>query len=131
MGSRDMSAAEDVRDRQERAAKNQSLFREVNERVKDVNESFHTATFALSDWVCECANDTCVERIEMSSQEYDAIREQPARFLVATSDDHVWPDVERVVERHENYWIVEKFELAATIAEREDPRANGSSPRER
>jgi hypothetical protein len=33
-----------AQDRQERAAKNQSLFREINERVRDINESSYVFT---------------------------------------------------------------------------------------
>jgi hypothetical protein len=115
---------DDVHVRQERAAKNQSLFREVNERVKDVNDRFHVFT-ALTDWVCECANDTCTERIEMRGTEYEHIRSKGERFFVAPADEHVWPDVERVVERYDGYWVVEKIELGATLAKQVDPRSDG------
>jgi hypothetical protein len=119
-----MKSQEDVRDRQARAARNQSLFREVNERVKDVNDNFHAFT-SVSDWVCECANDTCVERIKMATQEYEHVRAHPAWFFVVPSNEHVWPDAERVIERHDNYWVVEKIELAAEIAAKQDPRSDG------
>jgi hypothetical protein len=109
--------------RHERAAKNQSLFREVNERVRDMNEASHLFT-TLSDWVCECATDTCIERLSLSCRAYEAIREHGARFLVAPGDEHVWPDVERVVEMHDEYWVVEKVERAAEIAMRADPRSH-------
>src|SRR3954467_3559596 len=117
-----MSQQEDVRERQKRAAKNQSLFREVNERVKDVNDHWKGFT-SLGEWLCECANETCTERIEMSGDEYEKIREQGACFFVAPSDDHVWPDVERVVERRDAYWIVEKIDVAGQIAKEQDPHA--------
>lgn len=122
-----MASTEDVRDRQEKAAKNQSLFREVNERVKDVNDQFHAHT-AVSDWVCECANDTCVERIKMTGQEYEHIRSAGERFFVVPSDEHVWPDVDRVVSRHATFWIVEKLELAAEVARDLDPRSDDPLP---
>ena len=119
-----MPSAENVRDRQARAARNQALFREVNERVKDINDRFHAYT-SLSDWVCECANDDCVERIEMASRDYERIRDAGERFLVAPGDEHVWPDVERVVDRQETFWVVEKIELGAEIAKENDPRSGG------
>lgn len=119
-----MEAQDDVRERQRRAAQNQSLFREVNERVKDVNDSFHVFT-SLGDWVCECANDDCFERIEMSTGEYERIRGQGSRFFVAPNEQHVWPEAERVVERFPDYWIVEKIELAAEIAETTNRRSHG------
>jgi hypothetical protein len=40
--------------RRDRAAKNQSLFREVNERIDELSGS---ATFLTFIW--ECANETC------------------------------------------------------------------------
>jgi hypothetical protein len=117
-----MQRDEDTSERQERAARNQSLFREVNERIKNVNDGFHVFT-TLNDWVCECAIDSCVERIEMTTQEYEHVRQNGARFFVAPKDEHVWPEAERVVERLPNYWIVEKIELGARIAEKMDPRS--------
>ena len=119
-----MAVTEDIHDRQRRAAKNQSLFREINERVKDLNDRFSAVT-ETAEWICECANDTCVERIAMSANEYEAVRGDGARFFVAASDEHVWPDVEEVAERNDRYWIVEKIGLAAEIAEQADPRSNG------
>jgi hypothetical protein len=115
---------EDLVDRQERAARNQGLFREINERVNDVNDRFEGFT-TVSEWLCECANDTCAERVELATQEYEQVRADGARFFVAPSDEHVWPDVERVIERHPNYWVVEKVERGAKIARQRDPRAAG------
>ena len=119
-----MAPLEGLAGRQERAAKNQSLFREVNERVRDLNERFHLFT-ALGDWVCECANEECVERIEMTVREYERVRSTAQRFVVSSADEHVWPDVERVVERLPNYWIVEKVGMSGEIAEQMDPRSDG------
>ena len=42
----------------------------------------------------------------MESSDYEAIRKDEDRFFVAPSNEHVWPDVERVIERHNDYWIV-------------------------
>jgi hypothetical protein len=107
-----------------RAGKNQSLFRDINERVREVNQA-HAFQFLLSDWICECADQACTERIEMSLEQYEKVRERPTRFVVAPSKEHVVPDVERVAEKHERYWVVEKFGEAAAVAEQLDPRSNG------
>jgi hypothetical protein len=96
----------------------------VNERVKDVNDSFHVFT-SLSDWVCECANETCTERVEMTAQEYEQVRRSGNQFFVVPRDEHVWLEAENVVARHANFWVVEKIELAADIAIELDPRADG------
>jgi hypothetical protein len=103
------------------AARNQSSFREINERVKDLNEGF-SLVLPLGEWVCECADTLCVERIELSAQEYEAIRENGTRFFVAPGEDHVWPDVEQVTERNERYWVVEKLGEAGRLSASFDPR---------
>jgi hypothetical protein len=119
-----MSISEDQSDREARAAGNQSIFREINERIEDLNEGF-SLVLPVGEWVCECASDTCTERVEMTAEQYEAIRKNGAHFFVAASDEHVWPDVERVVERNDHYWIVEKIGQAGEIAKDADPRADG------
>jgi hypothetical protein len=118
-----MSATQDQQGRGIRAAKNQSLFREINERVKDLNEAFSDVTEG-GDWVCECANESCTERVEMSVEEYEEVRAGGARFFVAPSDDHLWPDVEHVTARMNHYWVVEKFGDGGRLAEEADPRSS-------
>jgi hypothetical protein len=88
-----MTVSEESREREVRAAQNQSLFREINERVKDLNEGF-SLVLPIGEWVCECANEACTQRISMSAQEYETIRSDGVRFFVAPSEEHVWPDVE-------------------------------------
>src|SRR2546423_12928653 len=107
-------------DRAARAAKNQALFREINERIESLNEAFGDI-LPVSEWVCECADDTCVERFVMTVDAYEKIRAHPARFPVLPG--HEVPGVERVVERHEGYFVVEKLGEAKTIATSLDPRS--------
>ena len=104
-----------------RVAENQALFREVNERVRDLNETLPPTL--VSTWICECANTGCVERVELAPEEYEAVRAHPARFLVYPDDTHVVADVERIVTRYERYWVVEKLGEGRRIAVEEDPRA--------
>jgi hypothetical protein len=117
-----MSVAEDLGSR---AAKKQSLFREINERVKQLNEGF-SMVLPVGEWICECADDTCVERIELSAAEYEAVRNDGTHFLVAPGDEHVFLDVELVTERNDRYWIVEKFGTAGEMAGKVDPRLHQS-----
>jgi hypothetical protein len=94
-----------------KAAKNQSLYREVNERIKNLGHSISHAKF-----VCECARPDCSETIEMSLEEYEEIRCIPHHFLVIAGQDHFFPDVERIFETHPGYWVVEKFGQSAVEA---------------
>jgi hypothetical protein len=97
----------------------------VNERIEGLNSDFSLITPDSGDWVCECANEHCVDVVQMSVAEYEAVRAKPNRFVVMPDDGHVWPDVEHVVKRTDRYWIVEKFGFGQVLAEETDPRARG------
>jgi hypothetical protein len=112
-----------VGERETRAAKNQAMFREVNERVKELNDPTEGHPgLVLFDWVCECAHETCVERIALTLREYESVRGVPTHFGVAASNEHFLPDVERIVSTYPRYWVVEKEGLAGVIAANLDRR---------
>ena len=102
------------REREVRAARNQSMFRSVNEKMAELNDSFgaSTGTYAIA---CECADTGCLATLELTSKAYEAVRSEPRRFAVRPG--HVIPDVERVVEEFDNYAVVEKVHLAGAVAE--------------
>jgi hypothetical protein len=104
----------DQDDRAIRAARNQALFRAVNEKVEEVNAAFATVTadFAIA---CECADVDCIETLKISPAEYEAVRANPRRFAVLR--DHIYPDVEEVVRTSKQYVVVEKTAKAAQIVE--------------
>jgi hypothetical protein len=122
-----MTASGDSIDRGARAGINQSIFREINERVKELNDNSELL-LAVGEWLCECARRECSERIEMTPEEYERVRQDGARFFIAPSEEHVWLDVEQVVERRERYWVVEKVGVAAVYAEKKDPRNGDEGP---
>jgi len=76
------------------------------------------------DLICECSDTGCTAHLSMSPAEYEAVRADPRRFVVLPGHE-AGPDVERVVERHEEYLVVEKRGDAARRAEETDPRENG------
>jgi hypothetical protein len=105
-----------------RHGRTQSMFRDVNERVRKINTDFGVP---LGDWVCECADSACTERIALTAEEYEAIRANPRRFAVASSYDHVVREVEKVVEQEIGFWVVEKGGPAGELAVKVDPRRVG------
>jgi SpoU rRNA methylase family enzyme len=104
------------------SAKDQALFREVNERLKTLNEAFEQVT-RDSEFLCECANRDCMEHIVMTLPEYEKIRQVPVHFLVLPGSHHIFSDIERIVEEHDGYVVVEKFGEAGAMAARLDPRS--------
>lgn len=113
-----MTETED--DRQRRLGVNESLFREVNERMEDLARTFGEGP--LADFICECGNSECTERLRLPLAEYEAVRAEPTRFVVANG--HVLPEIERVVASSDLYTVVEKVEPdAARAAAALDPRS--------
>lgn len=108
-------------ERAEHRARSQSLFRDVNERVKAINESF-SIVVPLGDWVCECGNQACSDRVGLTLEEYEAIRSDPTRFCVAPS--HVDLAIEDVIDENDRFWVVQKRGLAAKLTTSVDPRAS-------
>jgi hypothetical protein len=109
---------------QDRVARNQSRFREINERIEPSNAAHTWVDPPFADWVCECARTDCSIAVRLTVAEYESVRSDPAKFLVAPGDEHVVPEIEQVVERTERYWVVEKLGHAGDVAEDLDPRAD-------
>jgi hypothetical protein len=107
--------------RSERAARNEAVFRRVNERLEEVNTAFQSVVEG-GEFVCECADIGCVERIELTLPQYEALRSVPTHFIVKPGHELVTE--ERVVEKHEDYLIVEKIGLAGERAAELDPRSD-------
>jgi len=109
-----------MRPGERRAGENEVLYREVNERVRELNATFGVEEEHV-DFVCECERLDCTERMSMSVAEYERIRGDARRFAVRPGHDV--PQVERVVEENERFVVVEKVEGGpAELAEAEDPR---------
>jgi len=106
-------AATSSDERDIRAARNQAMFRAVNDKIHEVNESFAvlTDTFSIA---CECANPHCVEIIEIAPSEYEAIRANPRRFAVLPG--HEDKTLEHVVAEADGYVVTEKEGKAAETA---------------
>jgi 5-bromo-4-chloroindolyl phosphate hydrolysis protein len=107
-------------ERLERAAQNQSLFRDVNEQLQDLASTFQEVS-GTTVFACECADLACVDQIQMTVDEYEAVRSDPNRFAVAPG--HVYPDVENVLQETERFVVVAKIGKGAEIAAEADPRS--------
>ena len=90
-----------------RIGRNEDLFRKVNEQIEGVNETFGAFTGTMSI-VCECGKTECMEQFELTFDAYRDLRADPTHFAVRPG--HEIPDVERVVERQPNYFVVAKAE---------------------
>jgi hypothetical protein len=98
-----------------KGARNQALWREVNERIKNVAETAGDVEF-----LCECADLDCVQTLNLSMAEYERIRSSSVRFPVAPG--HVYPELENVVEENDRFVVVQKKGKAGEVAAELDPR---------
>ena len=107
-------------ERKTRVARNEAMYREVNERIEEVNEAFGELTGEFTV-VCECGNAGCTEQIALSGQAYEQVRADPTHFIVKSG--HQASDVESVVAYEDEYLVVEKHDgKPARLAEKTDPR---------
>ena len=103
--------------REARVAKNEVMFREVNERIREL-----APAGGATDFLCECGDAGCVEPVGLTLSDYERVRRDSTRFFVRPG--HELPDVEAVVERNDEYLVVVKREgTPADIADANDPRA--------
>jgi len=101
----------------ERLARNEALFREVNERIRNVAAGGQSDRY---DFLCECADAACAQRVSLTLAEYERVRAVAARFLLAPG--HAVPGIEHVVEDDGGHIVVEKSGAAGRVARDLDPR---------
>jgi hypothetical protein len=112
----------------ERKARNETIFRRANEEVRRAQEKLEFTDGPLP-FICECEDESCTQIISVASDEYERVRSDPTRFLLAPGHPST---TGRIVEQREGFWVGEKTGGAAEIAKASDPRADAPlSDRER
>jgi hypothetical protein len=104
-----------------RMARTEALFRDVNERIAESAERFDSDQ---AEFVCECSDPACAERIPATLDQYEEVRADGTHFLLVPG--HEDTRMERVIGRpHPRVAIVKKFnELVAQTVRRLDPRTD-------
>lgn len=98
---------------EQRAARNEALFREVNENIAQLEERSGSTTQPA--FICECSSDACTDHVPVDEETYRRVREHPRRFVILPA--HVDETLELVVETHPGYLVVEKTGAAGEVAE--------------
>jgi hypothetical protein len=110
-----------VDEHERRVSMNETLFRDVNERVRELEEGFGSPGGPLY-FVCECGDAECTERMVLTKEEYESVRARGNRFVVVRG--HQVPAVELVVGETDRFLVVEKHPGGPSrLAEERDPRA--------
>jgi hypothetical protein len=97
----------------ERLVRNQLMFREVNERIREVVG--HLNIKGPIDFICECSREDCTETVALAVKEYEGVRSSPTGFVIVPS--HETLEVEQVVDANERFMVVEKFKLTDEVVE--------------
>ena len=114
--------SEEIDERARRKALNEAAFREVNERIRSLNETFSEFSGEFSI-VCECDDSACVEHLAVRPDEYEMVRSDPTLFAVRPG--HESPAVETVEAERGGYNVVRKRPgEPAKIAVATDPRSD-------
>jgi len=106
--------------RETRLARNETLFREVNERIEQAVGSLGRDDSHVYEFFCECSNADCTLLLPLTIAEYEAVRSDPRQFIVAPG--HELPEIENVVARNRGYQIVLKTGDAAEYVTERAPR---------
>ena len=105
--------------REERLARNEVLFRSVNEAIACslARELCDTAAGHLAS-----ATATAPDRVSLTLKQYEHVRAEGTRFFVVPGHQDV--AVELVVEAEAGFVIVEKDGHAGVVADLADPRGD-------
>jgi hypothetical protein len=107
----------------ERAARNQSTFRDANERIRDMADRVEAEDAA--PFICECPRRECTSVTNLRLEEYEMVRERGNRFLVVPGHEITVVDgveIARVASTHDRFTVMEKVGEAAVVAEQLDTR---------
>jgi hypothetical protein len=111
-----------VKQREERVAENQVIFRRANEEIEEIAEELdESLTVRLIPFLCECADRRCTQIIRLSPREYEDVRARPRRFALSPGHELALED-EQVIARSERFTTVEKVGEAGRVAAESDPR---------
>lgn len=99
-------------------ARNETLFREVNERL-DTGEQQLGPT-APHQFLCECGSTDCTLRLALPAEVYEMVRGDPRQFVVLPG--HYTPKDGELVVEEDTHWIVRKSGEAGEYAADLDPR---------
>lgn len=117
-----------MEERLEPRARNESLLREVNDRIEELSENVEAQGIApeggLVEFHCECGRDGCAERVRMTVAEYEHVRADNDRFALARG--HETPEMEAVVGSNERFVVVDKLPEAEPLVGADGQPRSGS-----
>jgi hypothetical protein len=103
----------------ERAARNESVFREANEKLRQGRDSLAAAS-DRTPFLCECEDTECTATMLLTVDEYERGRQSGDCFLIIP--EHEDRTHGETLAREDHYLLVRKLGAAGEIARGLDPR---------
>jgi hypothetical protein len=107
-----------------RAARNETVFRAINERI-EAGAAMHGIE-SSERLHCECDRSSCFEKLEMRPAAYREVLER--RYCFVTAPGHADPRIERIIEEHNGYCVVEKIGEAREALDKQHPQQRHQTP---
>jgi hypothetical protein len=96
-----------------RLAINETLFREVNHRIHDLNER---SLVVEGEFVCECGDADCTETIRIPLREYKAVRADTSGAFIV-SQEHASSAIYEVLAVGYGYCVVHRVDTEGWTVE--------------
>lgn len=97
----------------------------MNERIHDVGERLQVLPEnGELDFLFECGQTACESVMRMPATDYQRVRADNDRFVVVPG--HEDAKIERVVERHERFFVVDKRPEAEPFVGADGEAASGA-----
>lgn len=103
---------------EERAARNETMFRDANERIAERRAELN-AVEGRTPFLCECEDEACSELVRLTAAEYERVRAEPEQFVIVAGHP---TDGDETVMRGEDWVCVRKGGVGGEIARATNPR---------
>jgi hypothetical protein len=91
--------------REVRLAHNQESFRYANERLGELVTRADLDGYLVA-FLCECADESCLGRVELSLAQYDDAHLLPNTYVILVGHPRI--DEEEIIEEHDLFEVVQK-----------------------
>jgi hypothetical protein len=98
----------------------ESRARMRNEFIEQANDSFGTA--GDYEFICECSDPRCTSTLSLSRDEYESVRADSSRFVIALNHEN--PEIDEAIFESGRFAVIQVLPgEPARQARGDDPRA--------
>ena len=90
----------------DRLIENEVIFRDVNKNIQEFIEQEGLAKGKTVPFYCECSRPDCTQRINLTLKDYEKLHKDKKYFVTIVG--HEFSEVEKVINKKNNYQLVEK-----------------------